>query len=146
MNEKSLQAMDNDGLKLEARELDRQTGHETEYEALKLIPHGQFLLKELKLRKAYALACYKHIDPAHEHALVALMAIQSAEIEAEHWINRIENSGDRLEELNARRETLAKIAAFRKKEADSGPHFMPEALRKDRENDTRTRKRTDEEG
>ena len=135
MNDKSLQAMDNEGLKLEALELERLTGHATEYGALKIIPHGQFLLKEMKLRRDYALASYKHIDPAHEHALVALMAIQSAEIEADHWINRIENSGDHLEELNARRETLAKTVAHRKQEVESGPHFIPEALRKEREND-----------
>ena len=135
MNDKSLQAMDNEGLKLEALELERLTGHATEYEALKIIPHGQFLLKEMKLRRDYALVSYKHIDPAHEHALVALMAIQSAEIEADHWINRIENSGYHLEELNARRETLAKTVAHRKQEVESGPHFIPEALRKEREND-----------
>jgi len=137
MNDKSLQAMDNDGLKLEAQELERLTGHATEYEFLSIIPHGQFLLKEMRLRRDYALASYKHIDPAHEHALVALMAIQSAEIEANHWISRIESSGDHLETLNARRETLRKLVAYRKQEAESGTHFVPEALRKDRKNDDR---------
>ena len=131
MNKQSLQALDNDGLKLVSRELERLTGHVTEYEALKRISHGQFLLKELKVRRDYALSCYKHIDPAHEHALLALVKIQGAEIEAEHWINRIENSGEHLKQLQTERETLAEVAEHRKKQADKGSGFIPSALKKD---------------
>jgi len=142
MNDKSLNALDDAGLRLEARSLEAQTGNVVEYEALKHISHGQFLLKELKLRRDFAQECYKHINSAHEHALTALVQLQCAEAEANHWINRIENSGDHLKEIQARRETLGRIAETRKKRAEDGPHFIPEALRKERENERSRREST----
>lgn len=136
MNDRSLLALDNEGLRLESARLDRDAARASEYDALRHIVHGKFILRELHDRREDSRKLYSHINPMHENALVALMDIQARERETEEWINRIEQGEKRLEEIRAQRESLGKIVEHRKKQASTGDNFIPGAMRKERTNDT----------
>jgi len=131
MNPASLAALDEQGLRLELDSIAAQELKASEYEALRHISHGEFLLRELEDRRDLARRMYAHIDPAHQHAVSALIHVQAQEREATEWITRIQNSKSRLDELRAQRETLSKIVQNRK-ESSIGDEFVPEAMRKER--------------
>lgn len=127
--------LSDEGLRAQAEYLDVEINRGSEYDSFMHTVAGKFFMEELKSRLRLARDLYRHINPQHEKALVALSQLQSTENEVHEWINRIQTAQDRLKALGAQRQSLVEFAKHRKKVAEQRA-FLPKSLEEGTKNAT----------